>query len=174
MGIGRNGAVLVAAMLALAACGDGGTVVAKNEKGEIRSNSDGSLTVRTAEGGKSSVAISGEALSTSAAEIAGLLPPFAPMYPGSTVRSTMNSRDGNGASSRVITLETRDSLADVMKFYDSRIGTAGATSQVQTNDGSSATRIVAEKDGARGTIIAVNDGGSFRTIVITTGQQAAG
>lgn len=162
------------AALALSGCGSREATVAKTEDGKVTTSGDGSFNVSTTDGGSATVAIRGDAMAEAAAEISGLLPAFAPMYPGSQVRSTIRGSDGGGSSGRVITLETRDSLADVVKFYDSRIESAGADAQMRMDQGDSAMRMVTDKEGRTGTMIAVSDGGSFRTITITVGQEGSG
>lgn len=166
----RTWTVLAAAVV-LGACGGSETTVVKTADGEVRKSADGeTLTFEGRDGATASVATGGAALDAATAELAGKLPPFAPLYPDAKVVSTMSGVGGSdGGSGMVVVMETGDSLADVIAFYDDRIRSAGITAQMTATTADSATRMVADEASRTGTMISVSDSGDMRTVTLTAG-----
>lgn len=168
------GATLAGALL-LAACGGGETTVARTDAGEVRRSADGeTMTFEASDGGKATMATGGAAMDAAASEIAATLPAFAPLYPGAKVISTISGSDGSGGSGKVITLETSDTMAEILAFYDARIADTGAVSQMKMDQAESAMRAVGDQEGRSGTMIMVSDAGDARTITLTVGQDGKG
>jgi hypothetical protein len=160
----------MAAALLLTACG-GETTVARTEDGTITRSSDNSYRVETADGATGTMTSGGAALDQGVREIASRLPAWAPLYPGSRPIHSMSGTDGQGASGQAVVLESRDSLADIVRFYDERIAASGAQAQMRADQGDTAMRVVGDPQGQTGTMLSINDGGDVRTITITISSQ---
>lgn len=145
---------LAAAALSLAGCGG------DSNSRTIEIADGGTVTVPTAAGG---------GLTAQAAEIARTLPAYAPLYPGSTVISTLDAEGASGGG-KMVTLETRDPLDKVLAFYDERIAAAGGESTLRTQTADTGVRAVRLADGSGGMISVASDGRTT-TIGIVHGQQ---
>ncbi len=157
----------VAIAVMVSACGSGETRVAMSEDATITRATDGNYRVETADGGTGTIATGGSALDRSASEISAMLPPWAPLYPGSRAVSAMKGSDGQGAGGAALVVETRDPLAQIARFYDERIAASGMEAQMRADQPDNVIRVVGDSDGKRATMISASDGGDLRTISIT-------
>lgn len=164
-------ATVMVAGLVLAACGSNEVTVAKTEDGKVTKSGDGTINITTNDGASASIVTDGSALSESSAKVAKSLPPFAPLYPGAKVVSTMTGSDAGGSSGSVVVLESTDSLAEITAFYDAKISASGAKQQMRMDQEGSALRGVGTAEGKGGAMITISDGGDARTISITVSAE---
>lgn len=167
----KNFVLVLAAGLALSACGSDEVTVAENADGKVTKSGDGTINVTTTDGASATIATEGSGLSESSAKVAQSLPAFAPMYPGAKVVTTMTGMDQGGSSGSVVVLESEDSLAKITAFYDGKISASGAKQQMRMDQEGSAMRGLGNADGKGGAMISISDAGDMRTISITVSNE---
>lgn len=154
---------LISAAGVLAACGrDEPNVVVQKDGTTIYRTSEDGAEVQTAKDGES-------------LDVTGELPAFAPVYPGSTVKTRVADVNGQGAKGGMWVLETTDPVEKVAAFYDEQAKKAGVKPGMFVNEKDSAVRIFGDggtKSGkSEGALIAISydEEDKLTKIVITSG-----
>lgn len=147
--------VLAAAVL-LAACGSneksttiGGTTYTSDESAGTASIKTDKGTLRTAQG-KAAAAV--------------VMPPFAPVYPGTTVDGVIES-DTAGGKARMVTLSTSDPVAKVADFYKGTLAKEGwkTPQSIQMPDGA----LISGEKGGKQVSLAISSQDGKTGIVLT-------
>jgi hypothetical protein len=155
--------IIGAGLLALAACGRGGTEV-RHDGTEISQDGTGNVAVESADG---------SARVRRGAPLAGL-PEGVPAYPGA---DTSASVDVTGASpevrhGRVLTFTTPDSPAQVLGFYARSVAAAGYTIATQATMGPT-TMLTAQKTGGKTITVTAAQAGATTQVNIVVASEGA-
>ena len=100
--------------------------------------------------------------------------PFAPAYPGATIKTRVASASSEEGSGSMIAMHTPDDFAKVVAFYDQKAKAAGVTVKMVADQDDSAIRILADEKSGTGALIAISPDTEKpgTVIVITTGSDA--
>jgi len=154
----------VGACIAFAGCGrsdNNKTVTYSSQNGNVTvsSSGNGEHMVIQSDNGKASVEINTNGLGHVD------LPPFAPLYPGAKVISSVTGADKNGSRGSEVTFTTSAAPGDVIAFYKQRADGAGLTQTMNMQEGN-AMMMAASKDKKSVTITATKSGDGTQVLLI--------
>lgn len=91
------------------------------------------------------------------------MPPFAPRYPGSTIKAVNSSSTGQNVHE--VTLETQDDAASIMTFYRDKFLAGGLTKTSDFQSGGTGVLSAASKN--RKAAIAITKNSGSNSVIVT-------
>lgn len=154
----RAGWVIGAALLALAACGQGG----------VQQAGPGNVTVSATPGDVTIATPNGTAqIHTGAGAPAAGLPDGVPAYPNVTSGQSVDISGGSvQGQGRILSFSTGDPPAQVIAFYAQAVGAGGYTVANRMDMGATSTMTATRGEGQSVNVVATQAGGSTQVQII--------